>query len=77
MAPGPQERLLGDVLGGAGLAHDRERQPEHPPLEAAHECRGRFGIAGCQAGEQGVVGDGPHRALRLSAGFGLAHPREG
>src|SRR5690606_29929702 len=59
-APGPHERLLGHVLGVAGVADDGERQAVDLALEAAHEGRRRGGVAGREAGEERLVGDVPH-----------------
>ena len=56
--PCPHEGLLGDVLGPARVAHDRQRQAVDAPLEAADE-RGRGGpVARGQARQERIVGDG-------------------
>jgi hypothetical protein len=42
--PCAHEALLGRFLRGGAIAEDRERQAEHPPLEALQEVDGRIGI---------------------------------
>ena len=60
MLPRPDERLLGDVLGGAVVGDDRPRQPEHAPLEARTNADAASLIAGRQPGHERIVGNCPH-----------------
>ena len=60
VTPGTEERLLGDVLGGAVVGDDRARQPEDATLEAPDERRRRIRIAGRESGHQRVVRNRPH-----------------
>ena len=57
MAPGPDERLLRDVLRRTGVPGHREREAEDPTLEARDERRRCFAVAGRQPGEERIVGD--------------------
>ena len=53
--PCPHEALLGRFLRGGAIAEDRERQPEHPALEAPDEVGGCIGIARPEPGEQRLI----------------------
>ena len=53
--PGAHERLLGNILGGALVAHDRQHQAVHPRLETAGERRRGVRVAGRQTGQEGLV----------------------
>ena len=64
MLPGPDERLLGDVLGGAVVVDDRAGETEDPALEPLDERRSGITVAGGEAGDQGIVRNGPHEVLR-------------
>jgi hypothetical protein len=55
VAPRPHERLLRHVLGGAGIAHDRDHEPVHARLVAADESRGRVRLPGRKARQQRLV----------------------
>jgi hypothetical protein len=63
--PCPQEALLGRFLGGGAIAEDRERQAEHPTLEAPQEVDGRVGIARPEPGEQRLIRQLPHNRCTL------------
>ena len=56
MAPGPQEGLLGDVLGQGGIAHHAQRQAENAPLVAADKGHAGAFVADAHAGQEGLVG---------------------
>ena len=53
--PGSHERLLGDVLGGALVTHDRQHQAVDARLEAADERRRSVGIAGRETGYERFI----------------------
>ena len=53
--PGPHERLLGHILGGGLVAHDRQHQAVDPRLEAPYECRRGVRVAGRQTGQKGLI----------------------
>ena len=72
VAPRPHERLLGDVLGRAGVAHHRERQPVDTPLEPGDEGRGGLGVPGGQTGQQRIVGYSPHDSPTDGVRHGIA-----
>ena len=74
LRPCPDERLLRHVLGEAAVARDPQREAVDPSLEALDEGRGRVGVSHRQAVEQRVVGDIPHRGLRISRRLGLRRP---
>ena len=58
--PGPDEGVLGDLLGGLTLTGDREGQSEHPGLEAADEHGGDVWVTNGHPGHERFVGDVPH-----------------
>src|SRR3984893_14262737 len=60
VAPGPQERLLSDVLGERGVTRDGDRKPEDPALEAPDERSRGLGVAGPEPGKKSVVRNRPH-----------------
>jgi hypothetical protein len=60
MAPCPDERFLGQILGDRSVADDRSGQTEHAPLVATHERCSCFLIADGERREQHVVIDVPH-----------------
>ena len=53
-----RERLLGDVLGGAGVAQHRlSTETVNSALEPLHERRRHVGVAGRHAGHERIVGN--------------------
>jgi hypothetical protein len=50
------EGTLRDVLGGARVARDGQRDAEDDPLEPAHECDREVGITRPQPGQQHPIG---------------------
>ena len=71
VAPRPEQGLLRAVLRRPGVAGDRQGEPVDASLEAADERGGGVGIAGSHAGQQCIVGNGPHGDVRRSRPQGL------
>ena len=83
VAPGPLERLLGDVLGELPIAAHRDGQPVHLPLVPADEHGAGVAVAQRDGGqERGIVesvgarspGD-HHRTVRTGGRSGSRKPR--
>jgi hypothetical protein len=51
VAPGLLERLLSDILRGTRVADNGAHDTIYQPLEAAHECDRKVGIARAEARE--------------------------
>jgi hypothetical protein len=55
MAPGPNEGLLGNVLGLLTVSDDALGEPKDPALEEPNEGRRRLGVRSTQPGQQLLI----------------------